>query len=60
MKETGELMEVRLRYKQPADSVSKLIEQPVQDRNVRLDKSSENLRWAAAVAGGRHRDSHPD
>jgi Ca-activated chloride channel family protein len=50
MKETGELMEVRLRYKQPDDSVSKLIEQPVQDRNVRLDKASENLRWAAAVA----------
>jgi Ca-activated chloride channel family protein len=50
MREHGELMEVRLRYKLPADTVSKLIERQVEDRNVRLEKASENLRWAAAVA----------
>jgi Ca-activated chloride channel family protein len=43
-------MEVRLRYKEPTESVSKLIEQGVQDRNVRLEAASENLRWAATVA----------
>jgi Ca-activated chloride channel family protein len=50
MKERGELMEVRLRYKPPTESVSQLIERQVEDRNVRLETASENLRWAATVA----------
>ena len=48
--ESNELMTVKLRYKEPDGDKSKLIEQPVQDLGLTLDKSSNNFRWAAAVA----------
>ena len=47
---TGELMNIKLRYKQPAGEVSKLLQHPVTDNNTSIDASSENLRFAAAVA----------
>jgi Ca-activated chloride channel family protein len=47
---TNELMTVKLRYKRPEAEVSKLIEHPVLDNNIALDKTSNNFRWTAAVA----------
>lgn len=49
--ETNELMQVKLRYKQPDASESQLMVQPVVDAGVRLDATSENFRFSAAVAG---------
>lgn len=49
--ETNELMQVKLRYKQPDASESQLMVQPVVDAGVRLDTTSENFRFSAAVAG---------
>jgi len=46
---SSELMTVKLRYKPPADTVSKLISEPVMDRKTAFDAASENLRWASAV-----------
>ncbi len=48
--ESNELMTVKLRYKKPDGDKSMLIEQPVLDKGLTLDKSSNNFRWAAAVA----------
>ncbi|ATP58538.1 hypothetical protein CPT03_19750 [Pedobacter ginsengisoli] len=45
-----ELLTVKLRYKQPDGSVSKLIEQPVIDTSVPFNKTSNNFRFSAAVA----------
>jgi Ca-activated chloride channel family protein len=45
-----EILTVKFRYKAPDGEVSKLIEQPVNDDHVSLTASSENLRFAAAVA----------
>jgi Ca-activated chloride channel family protein len=50
-KNSDELLTLKLRYKNPKGSKSKLIEQPLMDRTLRLDKSSDNFRFAAAVAG---------
>ncbi len=47
----GELATVKFRYKPPADSTSQLIEMPVFDKEIKLDKTSANFRHAAAVAG---------
>ena len=47
---TGELMTVKLRYKQPSGSKSKLLTVPVEDGDGTLERSSEDFRWAAAVA----------
>jgi len=44
----GELMTVRLRYKDPQGSTSRLLEQPVRDRSGR--EASEDMRFASAVA----------
>jgi Ca-activated chloride channel family protein len=44
-----ELMTVKLRYKQPDGATSKLLEHPLVDDDVPLKKTSENLRFAAAV-----------
>ena len=46
-----ELMTVKFRYKNPNEDVSKLIVHPLMDENIRLEKTSENFRWSAAVAG---------
>jgi Ca-activated chloride channel family protein len=47
---SDELVYVKIRYKQPDGNVSKLISQPIADRNLKPEKSSANFRWAAAVA----------
>jgi Ca-activated chloride channel family protein len=47
---SGELMTVKFRYKNPKDTVSKLIIQSLPDKDVSLDNSSENFRFSAAVA----------
>ncbi|MFN6461724.1 MAG: von Willebrand factor type A domain-containing protein [Nostoc sp. DedVER02] len=47
----NELMQVKLRYKLPQDSISQLISQTIQDDDLRSDQiPSTNLRFAAAVA----------
>jgi len=46
----NELMTVKLRYKEPDGSKSKLIVQPVADANVNIKITSENFRFATAVA----------
>lgn len=48
--DSDELMWVKLRYKEPTGDVSQLIELPVTDRGVALDRSSDDFRFAAAVA----------
>lgn len=47
---SNEIMNVKLRYKQPSGDVSKLIEKPVVDKSTSFEKSSQNFRWAACVA----------
>jgi len=47
---SDEMMTVKLRYKEPSGSVSKLIEVPVKDKHIKLSNASENLRFASAVA----------
>jgi Ca-activated chloride channel family protein len=44
-------MTVKFRYKHPNEDVRKLIVHPLMDENIRLEKTSENFRWSAAVAG---------
>jgi len=46
-----ELMTVKFRYKRPNEDASKLIVHPLVDDNIKLDETSENFRWSAAVAG---------
>ncbi|MFI5187958.1 MAG: von Willebrand factor type A domain-containing protein [Chitinophagales bacterium] len=46
----GEIMNIKLRYKQPDGEVSKLIEHPVFDSELALAATSNNFRFAAAVA----------
>ncbi len=50
---TGEIAFLRMRYKLPAESQSRLIERPVTDRDKIEDVrgAGEDLRFAAAVAG---------
>jgi Ca-activated chloride channel family protein len=45
-----ELLTVKLRYKEPAGETSKLLELPVLDKDLGLDKASGDFRFAAAVA----------
>lgn len=47
---SDEIMTVKLRYKKPDRDKSRLIVHPVIDKQVALRKSSENFRFAAAVA----------
>ena len=44
-----ELMTIKLRYKKPDGAKSQLIEQPVVDGQLPLDKTSDNFRFSAAV-----------
>lgn len=48
---TKELMTVKLRYKEPEGSTSKLIVNGLIDKEIALDETSDNFRWSAAVAG---------
>ena len=47
---SGELLHVKVRYKPPAEDVSRQLDVPVRDADTPVEESSENLRWAAAVA----------
>lgn len=47
---TGECMNIKLRYKQPDGNTSMLIEHPVLDGMVAINNTSNNFRFAAAVA----------
>lgn len=47
---TGEILTVKFRYKAPDGEVSKLIEHVVQDKQISIAKTSDNFRFAAAVA----------
>ncbi len=46
----NELLTVKLRYKEPDGTVSKLLQTTVKATDRRLSKTSDNFRWAAAVA----------
>ncbi len=46
-----ELMTVKVRYKAPDGAQSKLLSQPIKADKVELAKTSNDFRWAAAVAG---------
>ncbi|GAB5527214.1 MAG: VWA domain-containing protein [Roseivirga sp.] len=48
---TTDLMTVKLRYKKPDGDKSILLEQVVKKETVSLTRSSQNLKWSAAVAG---------
>lgn len=48
--DSGELMTIKLRYKTPEGSTSKLIVHPLVDSNIALAKTSDNFRWSASVA----------
>ncbi|MGV3664246.1 MAG: YfbK domain-containing protein [Prosthecobacter sp.] len=48
---TGEVMTVKLRYKEPDSSLSKLIEVPAKDEGKTLTASTEEFKFSAAVAG---------
>jgi Ca-activated chloride channel family protein len=45
-----EMLTVKLRYKDPDGLVSKLVERPLVDAAVALDKTSDDFRFSAAVA----------
>jgi Ca-activated chloride channel family protein len=47
----NELMMVKLRYKQPDGLTSKLIENPIKDKEIRINERSDNFKFSAAVAG---------
>ena len=47
---SSELMTVKLRYKEPKDTVSKLITKPVKESDITYSTPSNNIRWAMAVA----------
>jgi Ca-activated chloride channel family protein len=46
----GEIMNIKLRYKKPDGDDSSLIEHPVMDNDTKLENTSDNFRFAAAVA----------
>ena len=48
--DNGEIMNIKLRYKQPDGDVSKLIARPVFDTQLSLTATSNNFRFAASVA----------
>ncbi|MCD9014867.1 vWA domain-containing protein [Parachryseolinea silvisoli] len=48
---SNELMTVKFRYKNPDGNTSKLLQQVLMDTNVALEKTSDDFRWSAAVAG---------
>jgi Ca-activated chloride channel family protein len=46
---SNELMQVKLRYKNPKDSTSQLISQPILDQPTQVNAASNNLKFSAAV-----------
>jgi len=48
---SGELMTVKVRYKAPEGSESKLLSFPIDDRDLALTETSRDFRFSAAVAG---------
>jgi Ca-activated chloride channel family protein len=48
---TGELLTVKIRYKQPDGKTSKLLSQPVKQAHAELAQTTVDFRWAVAVAG---------
>ncbi len=50
-KPSPELLTLKLRFKQPTSDTSVLREYPLTDAGTTLEKSSEDFRWAASVAG---------
>ena len=46
----AEILTVKLRYKDPLDSTSKLLSVPAENKSVDIKEASEDLRFAAAVA----------
>lgn len=48
---SGEMMTVKLRWKQPQTDTSELLEIPVKDNGADLAQANGETRWAAAVAG---------
>ena len=47
---TGELLTVKLRYKEPDGETSKLLERPVRDEGTRYASATQDFKFAAAVA----------
>lgn len=47
---SGELLTLKLRYKEPEAQVSKLLEVPLKDRGGKFNAASKDLQFAAAVA----------
>lgn len=47
---SNELMTVKFRYKKPDGNTSKLLQQVLVDKNVALERTSDDFRWSAAVA----------
>ncbi len=47
---SDELLNLKLRYKKPDETKSKLIVSPLKDANIALSKTSDNFRFSAAVA----------
>ena len=47
---TGELLTLKLRYKEPEGDTSKLLEFPLKDRGHSFNAASRDLQFAAAVA----------
>jgi Ca-activated chloride channel family protein len=48
---SNELFTVKFRYKEPTKNTSELIVHPVQDKRVSFNETSNNFRFASAVAG---------
>jgi Ca-activated chloride channel family protein len=46
----GELLNLKIRYKEPEGNTSELLEFPVIDRNARFQSATDDFRFAAAVA----------
>ena len=47
---SNEIMNVKLRYKKPGEDISRLIEYPLPDKQININNTSDNFRFAAAVA----------
>ncbi|MFM9949846.1 MAG: von Willebrand factor type A domain-containing protein [Saprospiraceae bacterium] len=47
---SNELVNIKLRYKQPEGAKSQLIEKPVLDKPLKISETSDNFGWSAAVA----------
>lgn len=47
---TDEIVNIKLRYKQPDGDASKLIEKPVVHNTLKASQTSDNFRWSASVA----------